>query len=141
MIENKNKYKDLPKLNGNVIDITPLIRDEWWRIKEKLEKETNGKEETRKEKQIKLASVDEDILSMEYWFERWQEHPLKNKFRTLKDFISYSLSVEDQPTFHGGGIVSEFKNRTGRKILDELSPQQHYNLLLTMGAMRKANQR
>ena len=82
-----------------------MIKDEWYKIKEKLEEETNGKEETRKEKQIKLASVDEDILSMEYWLERWQEHPLKNKFRTLKDFISYSMSEEDQP-FSEGGLVS-----------------------------------
>ena len=46
--------RNLPRLNGNVIDITPLIKDEWWKIKEKLEEEKNGKEETKLKKENML---------------------------------------------------------------------------------------
>jgi hypothetical protein len=47
-------------------------------------------------------------LAYEYWLDRYLEHPLKDKFQTLKDFISWSLSNEDQP-FHRGGIASLIK--------------------------------
>ena len=49
--------------------------------------------------------IDNAIMAMEFWNERWLAHPLRNKFRTLKDFISWSMSNEDQP-FKRGGIVS-----------------------------------
>ena len=109
-IDKSIRYEDLPKLNGNVIDITPLIRDEWWKIKEKLEEETNGDDESKKiKKEIKVASyepeIDNPIMALEYWHERWLAHPLRHKFKTLKDFISYSMSEEDQP-FSEGGLVS-----------------------------------
>ena len=48
--------------------------------------------------------VDNPIMAMEYWTEQWLAHPLRNKFRTLKEFISWSMSQEDQP-FNRGGIV------------------------------------
>jgi len=44
-------------------------------------------------------------MAMEYWNERWLAHPLRDKFLTLQDFISWSMSNEDQP-FKRGGIVS-----------------------------------
>jgi len=100
----KRKYK---KLNGNVFELP--VSDEWWLIKEKEEEEKDDDKESGRKKSIKLTSVDKYILQMEYWFDRWQEHPFKNKFKTLKDFISYSLSEEDQPTFNKGGLVNSNK--------------------------------
>ena len=49
--------------------------------------------------------IDNAIMALEYWNDRWLAHPLRNKFRTLKEFISWSMSNEDQP-FNRGGIVS-----------------------------------
>jgi len=49
--------------------------------------------------------IDNAIMAMEYWNERWLAHPLRDKFLTLQDFISWSMSNEDQP-FKRGGIVS-----------------------------------
>ena len=63
--------RNLERLNGNVIKLP--VHDEWWKIKEKLEEETNGDDESKKIKK--------------------------------EDFISYSMSQEDQP-FSQGGLVS-----------------------------------
>jgi hypothetical protein len=41
-------------------------------------------------------------MAMEYWNERWLANPLKHKFLTLQDFISWSMSSEDQPFKKGG---------------------------------------
>ena len=68
MIENKNKYSGLPKLNGNVIDITPLIKDEWYKIKEKLEEEKNGKEETKlKKRKYAFATEEQERIADKLW--------------------------------------------------------------------------
>ena len=42
--------------------------------------------------------IDNAIMAME----RWLAHPLKHKFLTLQDFISWSMSSEDQPFKKGG---------------------------------------
>ena len=102
--------RKLKYLNGNVIDIHNLLHDDWQKIKENLEEETNGDDESKKiKKEIKVASyepeIDNPIMAMEYWHEKWLAHPLRHKFKTLKDFISYSMSQEDQP-FSQGGLVS-----------------------------------
>ena len=44
-------------------------------------------------------------MSYEYWNERWLAHSLIDKFKTLTDFILYSMAFEDQP-FNRGGIIS-----------------------------------
>jgi len=49
--------------------------------------------------------IDNAIMALEYWNDRWLAHPLRNKFRTLKEFISWSMSNEDQP-FNKGGLAS-----------------------------------
>ena len=54
------------------------------------------------------ASVNPEALAFEFWFDRWQEHEFRDQFNTLKDFVSWSLSNEDQP-FHRGGIASLIK--------------------------------
>ena len=100
--------RNLERLNGNVIKLP--VHDEWWKIKEKLEEELNGDDESKKiKKEIKVASyepeIDNPIMALEFWHERWLAHPLRHKFKTLKDFISYSMSEEDQP-FSEGGLVS-----------------------------------
>ena len=47
--------RNLERLNGNVIKLP--VHDEWWKIKEKLEEETNGDDESKKiKKEIKVAS-------------------------------------------------------------------------------------
>ena len=101
--------RKLKYLNGNVIDIHDLLQDDWFKIKEKLEQETDDEKETKKRKEIKVASyepeIDNPIMALEFWHERWLAHPLRHKFKTLKDFISYSMSEEDQP-FSEGGLVS-----------------------------------
>ena len=90
--------RDLKRLNGNVIKL-PVI-DKWWLIKEE-EKENNDDKESRKKRKIKLASyepeIDDAIMAMEYWTERFENHRLRNKFKTLREFISWSMSNEDQP--------------------------------------------
>ena len=110
----KNIYdkRKLERLNGNVIKLP--VHDEWWKIKEKLEEEINGDDESKKiKKEIKVASyepeIDNPIMALEFWHERWLAHPLRHKFKTLKDFISYSMSEEDQP-FHKGGLVNKQKS-------------------------------
>ncbi len=45
--------------------------------------------------------IDNAIMAMK----RWLAHPLKHKFLTLQDFISWSMSNEGQP-FKRGRIVS-----------------------------------
>jgi len=74
--------------------------EEMEKEKEKLEKDKKTKKKTQK----KYASVNSEALVMEYWFDRWQEHELRDQFKNLKSFISWSLANEDQP-FHGGGRV------------------------------------
>jgi hypothetical protein len=104
-IDKSIRYEDLPKLNGNVIDITPLIRDEWWKIKEKLEEETNGEKET---KIINLASAPHPDES---WFSLWEDLdgqgivPLGIK--TLTDFKNWFHKQDlDVELFSRGGIAS-----------------------------------
>ena len=98
--------KRLERLNGNVIKLP--IEDEWWKIRD--EEAPKDDDETRRKKPgARLASyepeIDNPIMALEYWHERWLAHPHRNRFKTLKDFISYSMSEEDQP-FSEGGLVS-----------------------------------
>jgi len=75
--------------------------EEMEKEKEKLEKDKKTGIKTLK----RLASHNSEALAMEYWFDRWQEHELRDQFKTLKSFISWSLAHEDQP-FHRGGLAS-----------------------------------
>lgn len=83
-------------------------------FKQELEEMEKEREKLDKDKKTKKPikryasydpEIDNPIMAMEYWTERWLAHPLRNKFRTLKEFISWSMSNEDQP-FNRGGIVS-----------------------------------
>ena len=111
MIDQRIRYKEgsnkperpkHEKLNGNVFSIFPIPHERPWHLD--TPKEDNGDEETGVKNTRRYASHDPEALAYEYWLDRYLEHPLKDKFQTLKDFISWSLSNEDQP-FHKGGRV------------------------------------
>ena len=93
--------KNLPK---NVIPF--LFKKPFKEEIEEMEKEKEKLEKDKKTKKPikKYASVNPEALVMEHWFDRWQEHELRDQFKTLKSFISWSLANEDQP-FHKGGRV------------------------------------
>jgi len=111
--------RKLEKLNGNVIKLP--VSDEWWLINEEDKGNTDGDNESKLRVPKKYASydpeIDDMIMAYEYWNERYLQHPLKHKFPNLEAFISWSLSSEDQPTFNRGGIVNEFKYKSGRRLL------------------------
>ena len=97
-IDKRIRYEDLPKLNGNVIDITPLIKDEWWKIKEKLEEETNGD----------LASAPHPD---DNWFSLWEDLDIKGLvpkgIKKLNDFKNWFHKQDlDVELFSRGGIAS-----------------------------------
>jgi len=77
--------------------------EEMEKEKEKLEKDKKTKKPIKRYASYE-PEIDNAIMAMEYWNERWLAHPLRHRFKSLKDFISYSLSEEDQP-FHKGGRV------------------------------------
>jgi|TARA_B100001971_G_scaffold197368_1_gene205981 hypothetical protein len=111
-----NKPRPKPTyINGNVIDLHPYLTDEFWKIKTETDDETDDDSSKRKIKKAikRYASyepeIDDPIMALEYWHERWLAHPYRNRFKTLKDFISYSMSEEDQP-FHKGGSVNKKKS-------------------------------
>ena len=110
--EGSNKpEKPHKKLNGNVFSIFPIPHEKPWYL-DKPQNEDNGDEKTGIKKTRRYASYDPEALAYEYWNERYLEHPLRDKFPTLQDFISWSLANEDQP-FHRGGIASLI----GRKVI------------------------
>ena len=83
-------------------------------FKQELEEMEKEREKLDKDKKTKKPikryasydpEIDNPIMALEYWNDRWLAHPLRNKFRTLKEFISWSTANEDQP-FNRGGIVS-----------------------------------
>ena len=78
--------------------------DEMEKEREKLDKDKKTKKPIKRYASYD-PEIDNRIMAMEYWTERWLAHPLRNKFRTLKEFISWSMSQEDQP-FNRGGIDS-----------------------------------
>ena len=78
--------------------------DEMEKEREKLEKDKKTKKPIKRYASYD-PEIDNPIMALEYWNERWLAHPLRNKFKTLKEFISWSMSNEDQP-FNRGGIVS-----------------------------------
>ena len=103
-------------INGNIIDLHPYLTDEWWNtFPTDADNETDDDSSKRKIKKVikRYASyepeIDNPIMALEYWHERWLAHPLRHKFKTLKEFISYSMSEEDQP-FHKGGLVNKQKS-------------------------------
>ena len=90
----------------NVIPIGPIPHERPWYD----ELPFNEEDESRKKRPTRRYAsyepeIDNPIMAMEYWSEKWLAHPLRNKFRTLKEFISWSMSNEDQP-FSSGGLVS-----------------------------------
>ena len=101
--------RKLKYLNGNVIDIHDLLQDDWFKIKEKLEQETDDEKETKKRKEIKVASyipeIDNAIIAMEYWEDAWLSSPYKDRFKNAYDYMQWSLQEEDQP-FSKGGLVT-----------------------------------
>jgi|GEM_PF-3251487 hypothetical protein len=95
-----NGPKPEPKPNGSK---PPFNLDDWL---ETIDPGGWQDEESRKKiTERRYASHDPDALAYEYWNERYLSHPLKNKFPTLQEFISWSLATEDQP-FNRGGIAS-----------------------------------
>jgi len=105
--EGSNKpEKPHKKLNGNVFSIFPIPHEIPWYLD--TPKEDNGDEETGIKKTRRYASVNPEALAFEFWWDRWQDHELRDQFKTLESFVSWSLSNEDQP-FHRGGIASLIK--------------------------------
>ena len=109
-----NKPRPKPTyINGNVIDLHPYLTDEFWNIPTDADTETDDDSSKKKSPEARLASyepeIDNPIMALEYWHERFMAHPLRHKFKTLKDFISWSMSQEDQP-FHKGGLVNKQKS-------------------------------
>ena len=103
--DNGNWRKNLPKNVIPFIFKKPFKQeiDEMEKEREKLEKDKQTKKPIKR-----YASVNPEALAFEFWWDRWQEHEFRDQFNTLKDFISWSLTNEDQP-FHRGGIVSLIK--------------------------------
>ena len=104
--DNGDWRKNLPKNVIPFIFKKPFLQE----IEEMEKKELEKLKDKKTKKPIKRYAsyepeIDNPIMALEYWNERWLAHPLRNKFRTLKDFISWSMSNEDQP-FSRGGIVS-----------------------------------
>jgi hypothetical protein len=87
--------KPLPKdwqpnyLNGNVIDITPLIDDEWWKIRPK----TNGGEEDEAQG-IKSLNVFSRLASAKDDFDFYYQ--VLSKYYTPSDLFGKSLKQLDQ---------------------------------------------
>ena len=93
-----NKPRPKPTyINGNVIDLHPYLTDEYWKIKTETDTETDDDSSKKKITGARLASyepeIDNPIMALEYWHERWLAHPLRHKFKTLKEFISYSICL------------------------------------------------
>ena len=93
--------KNLPKNVIPFIFKKPFKQeiDEMEKEREKLEKDKQTKKPIKR-----YASVNPEALAFEFWFDRWQEHELRDQFKTLKSFVSWSLANEDQ-LFHRGGRV------------------------------------
>ena len=90
----------------NVIPIGPIPHERPWYDELPFQEE----DESRKKRPgRRYASyepeIDNAIIAFEFWSEKWLAHPLRDKFKTLKDFISWSTANEDQP-FSRGGLVS-----------------------------------
>ena len=98
--------RNLERLNGNVIKLP--IHDEWWKIKEKLEEETNGKEETKKRKEIKVVSAPDPD---DAWFGLWEnlsgQGIVPRGIETLIDFKRWFYKQDlDVELFSRGGLAS-----------------------------------
>tara|TARA_B100001971_G_C17948315_1_gene411249 strand:+ start:154 stop:597 length:444 start_codon:yes stop_codon:yes gene_type:complete len=93
--------KNLPKNVIPFIFKKPFKQeiDEMEKEREKLEKDKQTKKPIKR-----YASVNPEALAFEFWWDRWQEHELRDKFKTLESFVSWSLANEDQ-LFHRGGRV------------------------------------
>ena len=90
----------------NVIPIGPIPHERPWYDELPFQEE----DESRKKRPgRRYASyepeIDNAIIAFEFWSEKWLAHPLRHKFKTLKDFISWSMANEDQP-YSSGGLVS-----------------------------------
>ena len=103
-------WRDKKNLPINVIPF-PFKKS----FKEELEQMEEEKKRLEKEKETRgkpikryasyTPEIDDAIMAMEYWTQRFESHPLRHKFRNLKEFISWSMSNEDQP-FNKGGLAS-----------------------------------
>ena len=105
--DNGDWRKNLPKNVIPFIFKKPFLQE----IEEMEKKELEKLKDKKTKKPIKryasyTPEIDDAIMAMEYWTERFENHQLRHKFRTLKEFISWSLANEDQPTFQKGGKVS-----------------------------------
>ena len=85
--------------------------DMWLREYDPNYKTLEEEEKKSKIKVIKrLASFDPEIdlpiMAQEYWQEQFENHPLRHLFKDVNEFRSWSMSNEDQPNFHKGGLAS-----------------------------------
>ena len=111
MIDKNIKYEDLERLNGNIIKLP--VHDEWWKIKEKLEEETNGDDETKIIDNGKVASAPHPDES---WFGLWDDLDGKGivpkSIRTLTEFKKWFYQQDlDVEMFSRGGIASLMKRK------------------------------
>ena len=94
------------KLNGNIISIFPIKHEKPWY--EDKPAESNGDETRKKTPGRRYASyepeIDNIILAWEYWRDRWQSSPYKDRFKDEFEFMKWSTQNEDQP-FNRGGIA------------------------------------
>ena len=100
----KIAYKPNAVSNGydhypNVIPIGEIPHEKPW-----------YEDEARSKAQKRYASwdptIDPMIEALQYWDEKWKEHPQGHRFSTLKDFISFITATEDWDNFRRGGLVS-----------------------------------
>ena len=104
--DNGDWRKNLPKNVIPFIFKKPYLQE----IEEMEKKELEKLKDKKTKKPIKryasyTPEIDDAIMAMEYWTQRFESHPLRHKFRNLKEFISWSMSNEDQP-FNKGGLAS-----------------------------------
>ena len=88
--------KPLPKdwkpkyLNGNVIDITPMINDEWWKIRPK----TNGDDDESKREGIQSLNVFSRLASAKDDFDFYYQ--ILSKYYAPSDLHGKNLKELDQ---------------------------------------------
>ena len=109
----KNLYdkRKLKHLNGNVIDITPIIQDEWWKIKEKIKEEEEGETLLKKKKNKLLAykfgaisQKEEDLIGGHV--DDWMNEISKGELDPSVSFMNYLDMILGREGNNRGGIIS-----------------------------------
>ena len=104
--------KKLKRLDGNVIDIAPIIEDEWWKIKEKIKEEKDEGEALLKNKKHKLLAYkfgatsqsEEDLISRQ--FENYINDIDKGELDPGVSFMKYINMILGRDPVSRGGIIS-----------------------------------